>query len=43
MPATPTRTMGENGPQVSTLGFGLKGLSISAGKILPDEERPDEG
>jgi aryl-alcohol dehydrogenase-like predicted oxidoreductase len=38
-PTVPTRQLGQNGPHVSALGFGLMGLSIFYGKKLPDEER----
>ena len=35
----PTRTLGKNGPQVSSLGFGAMGLSAGYGAVGSDEER----
>lgn len=36
---TTTRQLGNNGPQVSALGFGAMGLSSFYGKVEADEER----
>lgn len=35
----PTKKLGKNGPQVTSLGFGTMGLSAFYGKPKPDEER----
>ena len=38
-PQLPTRQLGKNGPQVTSLGFGLMGLSAFYGTPESDEER----
>ncbi|CAF1414343.1 unnamed protein product [Adineta steineri] len=35
----PQRQLGKNGPNVSAIGFGAMGLSVSYGKVASDEER----
>lgn len=39
MASLPKKPLGENGPEVPRLGFGLMGLSGSYGAQKPDEER----
>lgn len=34
-----TRKFGNNGPQVTTIGYGCMGLSTFYGTVKPDEER----
>lgn len=38
-PKLPTRQLGKDGPQVTTLGFGTMGLSAYYAPAAPDEER----
>ena len=35
----PLRKLGEHGPAVPALGFGLMGMSAAYGVVPPDEER----
>lgn len=37
--SVPTKKLGKNGPNVTSLGFGTMGLSAFYGKPKPDEER----
>ncbi|KAI9793530.1 MAG: hypothetical protein M1816_007963 [Peltula sp. TS41687] len=39
MSPLPTRQLGKDGPQVTSLGLGLMGISIAYGKVDSDEER----
>lgn len=37
--AVQTKTLGKNGPAITSMGFGCMGLSAFYGKPKPDEER----
>ena len=39
MPQLPTRKLGKHGPEVTSMGLGLMGLSIAYGSAGNDEER----
>jgi aryl-alcohol dehydrogenase-like predicted oxidoreductase len=38
-PLVPERQLGKNGPQVSSIGYGVMGLSVAYGTVGSDEER----
>jgi aryl-alcohol dehydrogenase-like predicted oxidoreductase len=38
-PKLPTRQLGKDGPQVTSIGFGLMGLSAFMGSTEPDEQK----